>query len=110
MMSAVHHGDDHRSNSSYAKSPPTSSNAESHLLRKYRGKFLTGWNTRRAKSRTRMNGHAKQKKLPPTSSTSTRAPRKCTQLKVVARFFGAIAGPKKPCPIINTLSNSNGAW
>src|SRR6185295_19022352 len=57
-----------------------------------------------------MNGQAKQKKFPATSRTSTSAPRKCTQLIVVARFLGASDGPKKPCRIINTLSNRRGIW
>src|SRR5271156_5133151 len=55
-----------------------------------------------------MNGHARQKKFPAQSSTSTNAPRKCTQLNTVARFFGASVGPKSPCAIITTLMASSG--
>src|ERR1700686_321298 len=81
---------------------------EAHLLRSARGQFIHGLKNRRAALRISMNGHAKQKKLPAQSSTSTKAPRKCTQVKTVARFFGARAGPNNPCRIMITLINSSG--
>src|SRR5271167_3274527 len=55
-----------------------------------------------------MNGQARQKKFPAHSSTSTSAPRKCTQLNVVARFFGASDGPSNPSRIIAKLTISSG--
>ena len=49
-----------------------------------------------------------QKKLPAQSSTNTNAPRKCTQLNTVARFFGASDGPKRPWAIMAPLTSSRG--
>src|SRR5215217_4998397 len=93
---AVHQGEAHRSNHSYRKSKETSRLTESHLLRKRRGQFRTGRKNLRARLRTSMNGHARQKKFPANRRTKTRAPRKCTQVKVVTRFLGASAGPNSP--------------
>src|ERR1700674_606864 len=81
---------------------------EAHLLRSARGQFIHGSKNRLAALRTSMNGHARQKKLPAHSSASTRAPRKCTQLKTVARFFGASVGPNNPCRIMTTLISRSG--
>src|ERR1700736_5290421 len=81
---------------------------EAHLLRSARGQFIHGLKNRRAALRTSMNGHARQKKLPAQSSASTKAPRKCTQVKTVARFLGASVGPNNPCRIIITLTSSSG--
>src|ERR1700688_267047 len=81
---------------------------EAHLLRSARGQFIHGLKNRRAALRTSMKGHARQKKLPAQSSTSTRAPRKWTQIKTVARFFGASVGPNNPCRIMITLMSSRG--
>src|ERR1700688_2627816 len=81
---------------------------EAHLLRSARGQFIHGSKNRLAALRTSMNGHARQKKLPAHSSASTRAPRKCTQAKTVARFFGASVGPNNPCRIIIMLISSSG--
>ncbi len=105
---AVHHGDDHRSNNSYAKRISTRRPIDNHLFRSLRGQFQRGVIRCRIQPRTSMNGHAKQKKLPAHSSTTTRAPRKCTQLSVVARFLGASAGPNNPSRIIATLTISSG--
>src|SRR5215217_4249465 len=93
---AVHHGEAHKSSHSYTKSKEISRPTESHLLRNGRGQFRTGRKNLRARLRTSMNGHARQKKFPANSRTKTRAPRKCTQVNVVARFFGANAGPNSP--------------
>src|ERR1700730_7196430 len=87
---------------------PTNNPMEAHLLRNARGQFIHGLKNRRAALRTSINGHARQKKLPAQSSTSTKAPRKCTQVKTVARFFGASAGPNNPCTIIIMLISSTG--
>src|ERR1700730_4998443 len=87
---------------------PTNNPIEAHLLRSARGHFIHGLKNRRAALRTSMNGHARQKKLPAQSSTSTSAPRKCTQVKTVARFFGASVGPNNPCTIIIMLISSSG--
>src|SRR4029079_9064012 len=113
MSHAVHHGEDHKSSHSYTKSIVTNSPSDNHLLRKRRGQFRTGRKNLRARFRTSMKGHARQKKfpasskereeqrsLPASSSTNTRAPRKCTHVYVVARFCGASCGPKSPCKII----------
>src|ERR1700688_383566 len=81
---------------------------EAHLLRSARGQFIHGLKNRRAALRTNMNGHARQKKLPAQSSTRTRTPRKWTQVKTVARFFGASVGPNNPCRIMITLMSSRG--
>src|ERR1700736_255477 len=81
---------------------------EAHLLRSARGQFIHGLKNRRAALRTSINGHARQKKLPAQSSTSTKAPRKCTQVNTVARFLGASVGPNNPWKIIITLINSSG--
>src|SRR5215213_1913359 len=93
---AVHQGEAHRSSHSYKKSKKTSSPTESHLFRKRRGQVRTGRKNLRARLRTSMNGQARQKKFPANSRTNTRAPRKCTQVNVVARFLGASAGPNNP--------------
>src|ERR1700686_26242 len=108
MSQAVHHGEFHKPNSSYRNKIPTNNPMEAHLLRSARGQFIHGLKNRRAALRTSMNGHARQKKFPAQSSTSTRAPRKCTQVKTVARFFGASVGPNNPWRIIIILMSSSG--
>src|SRR6185369_7907396 len=100
---AVHQGDAHRSSHSYTKSIATNNPIDSHLLRRARGQFRTGRTNLRTRLRTSMNGQARQKKFPAKRRTSTSAPRKCTHVNVVARFFGASCGPKNPCRIIATL-------
>ena len=96
MSQAVHHGDDQRSNSSYVKRMSTKRATAIHLLRSHCGQLRRGRRKRRAALRTAMNGQAKQKKLPAQSITRTRAPRKCTQVRTVARFFGARVAPSNP--------------
>src|ERR1700680_3583037 len=108
MSQAVHHGEFHKPNSSYRNKIPTNNPMEAHLLRSARGQFIQGLKKRRAALRTSMNGHARQKKLPAQSSTRTRTPRKWTQVKTVARFFGASVGPNNPCRIMIMLMSSNG--
>src|SRR5271163_2227999 len=56
-----------------------------------------------------MKGQARQNKFPAHKRTRTRTPRKCSQLSVVARFFGARDGPNNPWRIIITLMTSRGA-
>src|SRR5580658_5864140 len=73
---AVHHGEDHKSKSSYKKRMAMKRATEIHLLRRALGQSNRGRKTRRATLRTSMNGQAKQKKLPAQSSTKTSAPRK----------------------------------
>src|SRR3984893_14994680 len=97
MSQAVHHGELHKPKSSYRNKMITNNPMEAHLFLSTRGQFIRGMKNRRAALRTSINGHARQKKLPAQSSTSTKAPRKCTQVKTVARFFGASAGPNNPC-------------
>src|SRR5271156_120701 len=108
MIHAVSHGDDHKPNSSYVKRMSAKSATAIHLLRSLRGQVKRGWMNRRMKLRASMKGHAMQKKLPATRITRTRAPRKCTQVSTVARFFGEIDGPKSPCRIITRLTSSSG--
>src|SRR6185369_6570629 len=110
MSHAVHHGDDHKSSHSYTKSIVTNSPSDNHLLRKRRGQFRTGRKNLRARFRTSMKGHARQKKFPASRSTNTSAPRKCTHVYVVARFCGASCGPNSPCKIIATLIRKRGIW
>src|SRR6185369_9579478 len=55
-----------------------------------------------------MNGQARQKKFPANSSTNTNAPRKWTQVNVVARFWGANGGPNSPCRTIAALIINRG--
>src|ERR1044072_6983955 len=55
-----------------------------------------------------MNGHARQKKFTANSSTNTNAPRKTTDVNIVARFCGANAGPNSPCKTIATLITNSG--
>ena len=81
---------------------------ENHLLRNLRGQLYRGRKRCRASWRGSINGHARQKKLPARSRTKTRAPRKWTQLTVVARFLGARVGPKNPCRSIKILIINSG--
>src|SRR6185369_14451408 len=110
ISQAVHHGEAHRSSHSYTNNIPTNSPMDSHLLRKRRGQFRTGRTNLRAMLRTNMNGQARQKKFPAKRRTSTSAPRKCTHVKVVARFFGASCGPNNPCTIMAALIMKTGIW
>src|SRR5215510_905654 len=81
---------------------------ETHLLRNFWGKLNLGGKNPRASCRGNIKGQARQKKLPASSKTKTRAPRKWTQLRVVARFLGASDGPNNPCRIIKILMISSG--
>src|SRR5882762_5243787 len=53
-------------------------------------------------------GQAKQKTFPQQSRTSTSTPRKWSQLRVVARFFGASDGPNSPSKITTALMMRSG--
>src|SRR5271165_3661227 len=64
---AVHHGEDHKSKSSYVNRMTTKRATEIHLLRRALGQLKRGRNKRRAALRTSMNGQARQKKLPAQS-------------------------------------------
>src|SRR5579871_538799 len=73
---AVQYGEDHKSNNSYTNRIAIRSNTEIHLFRSACGQFHRGVKNFRATLRTKINGHAKQKKFPAASRTKTRAPRK----------------------------------
>src|SRR5262249_4908730 len=108
ISQAVHHGDAHKSNSSYTNKTPANSATAIHLFRNACGQLINGRRNFRAALRTSMNGHARQKKFPAATITSTNAPRKCTHVSTVARFFGASDGPNNPCRIITTLKIKRG--
>src|SRR4029453_1585605 len=74
-LKAAHHGLSHKLNASYAHKNSPSSATASHLLLSQRGQLRPAGRKRRASDRGRVNGQARQKKLPAASRLRISRPR-----------------------------------
>ena len=64
----------------------------------------------RPRSRTKINGHAMQKRLPTASRPMTVNARQCVQGSTPARFIGLISGPSRPSSTIAAARSNAMTW